>query len=626
MHSLQIECCAALTFPHHASPKQFQITKHPHSYRTSSLHNSHLSNSLSMDPFEFGKRIGRPVGYGGKKATPVPPPRIPKPTAKPSRPPQPESADEAEAEASSSASQSGRSPSVEEVKPEPKGKGRATEPPTEEPTAPKRRASASMRSNTSERYTSNSTRPAARSRESSAPSPEVIPGYEAWLENQPNLRDPEEVKSKGSPIFITDDTPIMTSREAQALQDDLIQPPSGSRRTQRSQQPPAQPFFEPSSSRTMSHQDDGVRLQTNNLRIRLLVSKACGNGSNYKTVTKLTGADNWGLFSSELKNAARLEQTSELLRDEDPMCEPPQPAEDCPTHVWNTWVEDYVYFHRLNDNLLSGIQMCCDPYYNSKVQDVKYARDAYNLLKTECRQQGASGLGEIVSSLITDNLSRHNSVKDYSEAFLTKTETLNRMDLPWEIPDQLLQLWFLANLGESFGTFRSSIFLHFKVAGVGNGPEIKLRELMTKAQDEWLRMQSEQRMATGQPSAFYTNSGRPQHRQGVKRPSDQPSERSAKRAPTYKPKPAHYTGPFQKVCDYHGWLDRSSNHSTQDCIVLKRQRGEKPPSSYLAADYPLSSADDKPSTPSSEGLKETKDGGSYFTDLQSWPIDLGDSF
>lgn len=55
------------------------------------------------------------------------------------------------------------------------------------------------------------------------------------------------------------------------------------------------------------------------------------------------------------------------------------------------------------------------------------------------------------------------------------------MDLPWEIPDQLLQLWFLTNLGESFGTFRLSIFLYYKVAGVGDGPDIKLRELMTKA-------------------------------------------------------------------------------------------------------------------------------------------------
>lgn len=480
--------------------------------------------------------------------------------------------------------------------------------------------------------------------------------FDIYDDTQQPLRDPEEIKSTGfqhsnNAQFTTDNTPIMSAREAAALRDGLSGEPSNSAtrsRNRSSNRSTASTVQDENLPLQPVQPDADFRLDIDDFEVEVSVARACGSGAAYRQVPTLTGADNWGDYTNKLHNAALAEQTEKLIRESGYMREPTRPDDNCSNRVWNRYIQQLALFQRKNNNLLSGIRSTCDTYYLNKINSIWNARDAYMMLQRECQQHGASSLGEIVSRLINDNLNHHKSVKDFSESFITHLETLQRMQLSWSIPDELLQLWFLASLGEAFSNFRSTIFLQYTIAGVGDGPALTLHELMTKAKDEWTRMQSEQRMAGGQPtSVFYQNQPR-----GTKRPgqfsSQQPAAKrlnsgapnsrpqGVSRSANWKPKPPNYTGPHQMVCSWHGWLDGDSNHNDANCILqkrwaLERSRGRAPGNTntgtYHAEDFNPPIDDDTTAAATAHtDHPSDHDTENFFLRTPDWPDDLGNTF
>jgi len=295
--------------------------------------------------------------------------------------------------------------------------------------------------------------------------------------------------------------------------------------------------------------NDPDRLDVDDHRAQVEAGKACGSGSNYNNMPVLLGDENWAEWDEALQTAAMGEHVHALLTDS---YVPPgaQPPIDTPTRTWNHWVRGYQWHKRQNFNLLAGIKRHLSPYMKDKVKDVTDAKTAYDALKSECRQRGANFVGDVISKLMVDVASNHKTIKDFSRAFISKIDQLERMALPWKLPDELFQIWYLHNLGDSFATFRSTIYQHFKVAGIGDGRPLTLRTLMERADNEYqLQLQEQQRTTTVAPAFFTgikrnptqafserqpdTRNGQPQPRriQRKKRPSPQtivvPTRKSA---------------------------------------------------------------------------------------------------
>jgi hypothetical protein len=328
-------------------------------------------------------------------------------------------------------------------------------------------------------------------------------------------------------------------------------------------QTPPQP---PELSRQPQLYDDPDRLAVDDHRAEAEASKACGTGSNYNNMPILQGDENWAEWDDALQTAAMGEHVHKLLSD---TFTPPgsQPGADTPTRIWNHWVKAYQWHKRQNDNLLAGIKRFISPYMRDKIKGILNARTAYDRLKSECQQRGASIVGDIVSKLLIDTAPNYRNIRDFSRAFLSRIDQLDRMALPWKVPEELLQIWYLHNLGDSFHNFRSSIYQHFKVAGLGEGQALTLRNLMERAGVEY-NLQTQDQRPSGNPGAFFNQTP------GTKRPFNQALGRGGRSAPpakkpyTKKTKPANYKGPHQKVCSHHGWWNNSGNHDDSDCRYL----------------------------------------------------------
>ena len=338
------------------------------------------------------------------------------------------------------------------------------------------------------------------------------------------------------------------------------------------------------------------RLELGEPAVETEVARLFGSGSNY-THTKfpqLQGASNWAEFDEALQNAARAEHVHKLLDLPGlpaSITSPSEPPEGSDIETWNNYVRRCARYERANDNLLAGIKHNLSPYMKEKVRGIHHANETYRILQDESQQRGANLLAEEIEGLIHDNLNQHKGVQDYSQAFMTRVNKIRRMELSWHLPDELLQLWFLTNLGESFSTFRSTLYQHFSVAGVGTGQKLSLQEIMSRATDEWSRIQSEQK------TSIYLTDG--PYRPGGKRPGSNTFSHSQdnKRPTTNQQKPPERTWkvpatarPYErKLCRVHGWIPGRSNHDDAECrlqqekkaFMASTENGAEPPSMDL---------------------------------------------
>jgi hypothetical protein len=351
--------------------------------------------------------------------------------------------------------------------------------------------------------------------------------------------------------------------------------------------------------------NDPDRLDVDDHRAQVEAGKACGSGSNYNNMPVLLGDENWAEWDEALQTAAMGEHVHALLTDS---YVPPgaQPPIDTPTRTWNHWVRGYQWHKRQNFNLLAGLKRHLSPYMKDKVKDVTDAKTAYDALKSECRQRGANFVGDVISKLMVDVASNHKTIKDFSRAFISKIDQLERMALPWKLPDELFQIWYLHNLGDSFATFRSTIYQHFKVAGIGDGRPLTLRTLMERADNEYqLQLQEQQRTTTVAPAFFTGIKRNPTQAFSERQPDTRNGQPPPRRIQRKKAKPTDYRGPYQKVCSYHGWWSHKNNHDDAGCRYLQSKKAaaynfdlmnddEELPDSSMEMDYEDSSQIEDP--------------------------------
>lgn len=321
------------------------------------------------------------------------------------------------------------------------------------------------------------------------------------------------------------------------------------------------------------------RLELEETAVEVEVARLFGSGSNY-THTKfpqLQGASNWAEFDEALQNAARAEHVHKLLDlpgMPSSITNPSEPPDGNDTEIWNNYVRRCARYERANDNLLAGIKHNLSPYMKEKVRGIYHANEVYRILRDESQQRGANLLAEEIEGLIHDNLNQHKGVQDYSQTFMSRVNKIRRMNLSWHLPEELLQLWFLTNLGESFSTFRSTLYQHFSVAGVGTGQTLSLQETMSRATDEWSRIQSEQKTSAYLASGSFRSGGkRPgsntlSNLQNYKRPTinqQNPIERTWKIPVTARPHE-------QNLCSVHGWIPGRGNHNDAECRLQQEKK------------------------------------------------------
>ncbi|CAK7271529.1 hypothetical protein SEPCBS119000_004653 [Sporothrix epigloea] len=248
----------------------------------------------------------------------------------------------------------------------------------------------------------------------------------------------------------------------------------------------ATPLSQSSFFSQQSLQDE-ERLEETDWTISIKLAEVCGSGSNYAHLPTLTGYENWAEWDEALKNAALAERVAKVL--DSSFQRPMRPADDCSTKEWNHWVHQAAYWDRLNDNLLSGIRMHCSQFLLQRIPSTTPARDAYRILSDHCNKRRAHVVADLVDELLHDNLDNYASVREYSRVFKERLDEINRLALNWQITEELSQLWYLSNLGETFKHFRSTIYKNHQ--GNGSGQPITLGHLMERAEDEFTRTQIE---------------------------------------------------------------------------------------------------------------------------------------
>ncbi|KHO00364.1 uncharacterized protein MAM_02287 [Metarhizium album ARSEF 1941] len=318
--------------------------------------------------------------------------------------------------------------------------------------------------------------------------------------------------------------------------------------------------------------DDTPRLDPDDVDVQIAVSSAVGSGAYYASIPKLKGSSNWAEWDEALNVAAMGEFVIPIL---DGLQQPSPPAEPCSGTAWNNYVQQLAYWQRRNYNLMAGIRRSCTPYMAEKIRSETMAYKAYMTLHKHSQRRGANILGEIIG-FTTDNLQKHSDVQDFVQAFREKLHNLERMQLNWTMPKELCQLLFLINLDDTFSTFRSRVYQQYRIAGVGNGADITLDQLIELAQDEHQRLETEKRLSSRSGSAIvdpsvYLAQGSTgyKHRRDTTGANQPPWKR------TKLTKPSDYKGPYQKVCTIHGWLPTPGSHNDSECNTRNKQRALK---------------------------------------------------
>lgn len=74
-----------------------------------------------------------------------------------------------------------------------------------------------------------------------------------------------------------------------------------------------------------------------------------------------------------------------------------------------------------------------------------------------------------------------NSVSQFCEGFIQQVKEIKEADVKWELPQEYLELLFLAGLSDQLSEWTTAICNQYTIAGQGSGPELNMEQLMEMA-------------------------------------------------------------------------------------------------------------------------------------------------
>ncbi|KAJ8127932.1 hypothetical protein O1611_g5702 [Lasiodiplodia mahajangana] len=340
------------------------------------------------------------------------------------------------------------------------------------------------------------------------------------------------------------------------------------------------------TSATMAPRNSSVeRLDENDYDIKIQASKLVKSGSSFNNVPKLKdGGSNWNDFNTALHDAALGEGVKDILSGS--FRKPVVPFEDCTNEEWNKYVKKTAYWETMNNHLLAGIRGKLDTTIRQE-QDITNETDAYTVyqqLTTYCQQRGANHLLDLTYSLAKKTLPQMKGIDEYNKHWIDTCQAMDSLQLKWRIPDQLKQLWYMANLGDAFDTWKTSMTTSYAIADVGTGTAVSLKELMSMARDHWAKLAGNAKRNASTMAAFHLEDANSDNEvyfsPDAKRRRLTHSNHQHERGRGYikKEKPTDYTGPYQKVCSIHGWSGTADgNHDDSTCrtILARKARGNR---------------------------------------------------
>ncbi|KAI0097723.1 putative polyketide synthase [Nemania sp. FL0031] len=388
---------------------------------------------------------------------------------------------------------------------------------------------------------------------------EQLPQTEAEASNSSTLRRSEEDKLESQPAEESDDA------------DDI---------ENTTQRPTV--TFTTNYPTTMPPQHTSTnRLDENDYDIKIQASKLVKSGSGFNNVPKLKdGGSNWNDFNTALHDAALGEGVMDILSGT--FKKPIVPFENCTDLEWNKYVKKSIYWETMNNHLLAGIRGKLDTTIRQE-QDISDETDAYAVyrqLTTYCQQRGANHLLDLTYSLAKKNLPQMKGIDEYNKHWIDTCQAMDSLQLKWRIPDQLKQLWYMANLGDAFDTWKTSMTTSYAIADVGTGTPVSLKDLMSMARDHWAKLAGNAKRNASTMAAFHLDEANSDNEvyfsPDVKRRRLNDKNNNERRHFIKKEKPANYTGPYQKVCSIHGWSGTADgNHDDSTCrtLIARKARG-----------------------------------------------------
>ncbi|KAI1103240.1 hypothetical protein F4804DRAFT_234884 [Jackrogersella minutella] len=374
-------------------------------------------------------------------------------------------------------------------------------------------------------------------------------------------------------------------------------------------EPTEQPTNDGHSSQSPLAEDTSVRLKLNDFDLRLQATKLVKSGSSFSKVPCLKeGGSNWNEFNTGMLDAALTELCIDVLNGTTKR--PIPPPVDCSTQTWNTYVKEHAHFCIMNSHLLGNMRSRLSPTVRRQ-QEVDLNPDAhsvYQKLKEYSRQRGANHLLDLSYALTKKTLPQTKGIEEYNSHWDVTCQAIDSLQLDWKIPDELKQLWYLANLGDAFESWKTSITTRYAIAGIGTGSAITLNELMPLAHDHWTKLAGNAKRSAASMSAYHLDDADSDNEVYFNKRGRHDNSSNEKRSFQKRNKPDHYKGPNQKVCSVHGWLNNpKSNHDDSTCRYLKFKRGEEQ-NAYFQSDQKEESS--KPDNlPLGVGLE-----GNHFTD------------
>ncbi|KAI0531598.1 hypothetical protein GGR58DRAFT_225108 [Xylaria digitata] len=316
------------------------------------------------------------------------------------------------------------------------------------------------------------------------------------------LRSSEENKLQSSQQESSNPNTPRIEEDAEDSDEGLFVPNTPQPQPRNTPIPP--PIFP--TSTTMSRRGNGEpeRLDINDYDIKIQASKLVKSGAGFSIVPKLRdGGANWNDFNTALHDAALGEGVKDILNGKFPRPTPPDGDVDAQT--WNNFVKRSIYWETMNNHLLAGIRGKLDTTIRQE-QDINDETDAYTVyrqLTTYCQQRGANHLLDLSYALAKKTLPQMKGIDEYNKHWVDNCQALDSLQLSWKIPDQLKQLWYMANLGDAFDNWKTSMTTSYAIADVGTGTLILLKELMSKARDHWVKLSGSAKRNASTMAAYY---------------------------------------------------------------------------------------------------------------------------
>ena len=259
-----------------------------------------------------------------------------------------------------------------------------------------------------------------------------------------------------------------------------------------------------------------TRLTLQSSSVEILAQTSCGSGESYKALPVLFHERDWPAFRDAMLDAARKENTYDVLMGD--KREPSKPvkkagsSEHGDVEEWNEYIKQLAIYNRRNGILLAALNKTISPHFKPRIQNLQTASKIWAALEALCAPRGSEQAFTIYRDLhsvtftncnhdLAEFIARLQGAYDSFKMLKlntspTSTSYQNRRVTDGSnapalakrgedaVPEEMACFLFLNGLWEEGGAWRrwvDSLCATNNIGGFGTGERLGLRELCKRA-------------------------------------------------------------------------------------------------------------------------------------------------